>query len=217
MEWKDFIVKLMQDFRLNSLELQKVTGVSNPVVSQLRTGKTQTPSMDTIRKLERALGIKIYDADPTDLSYRQVVPLALQTGDEIREFNTKIDIHEEELPLFGDIPAGRAEMKEYTDYHKITFDSRRQFMLRIDEENGDSMMPLIRAGDIVVCDANAKPVAGDIVAARWGENRGAVKILGTMQDDPNRIFLYSSNPAGPIFPLQRDQIALYKVIFIKKK
>ncbi|MCE1188842.1 MAG: S24 family peptidase, partial [Ignavibacteria bacterium] len=112
------------------------------------------------------------------------------------------------------------EVVDLTDWWEsdvIDFKPEDHAFLKIDEENGYSMMPLIRPGDVVLISFSQKPVDGDIVAARWDENAGAIKVYNESALDPNLIVLTSYNQVvAPIF-LRKSQVRLYKVVLIKKK
>ncbi|MFC2085430.1 S24 family peptidase, partial [Bacteroidota bacterium] len=122
--------------------------------------------------------------------------------------------------IAGVVPAGRAEIHEYNDWYEhesIEYDKANHVFLRIDEHNGYSMMPLIEPGDLVLIDLNTEPKDGDIVAARWDESGGAIKILSIDEDNPDRIALSSYNQSiKPLFK-EKCKVVLYKVVMIKKK
>lgn len=129
-------------------------------------------------------------------------------------------LHIPQFPIAGVVPAGKAEIFEYNDWYEfepIDFQKDRYVFLKIDENNGYSMMPMIEPGDLVLIDLNDKPKDGDVVAARWDETGGAVKILSINEDNPKMIALMSYNQSvKPIFK-DIDMVALYRVVMIKKK
>lgn len=129
-------------------------------------------------------------------------------------------IHIPQFPIAGVVPAGHAEIFDYTDwyeYEPIDFQKDRYVFLKIDENNGYSMMPMLAPGDLVLIDLNDKAKDGDMVAARWDETGGAVKILSINQDNPKMIALMSYNQSvKPIFK-EIESVALYRVVMIKKK
>lgn len=132
----------------------------------------------------------------------------------------KVDeIPQLEYKIAGVVPAGHAEIFEYNDWYEnelVDYDPNTHVFLKIDEQNGISMVPLLQPGDLVLIDLYSKPKDGDMVAARWDETGGAVKILNLSEDDPNKIVLLSYNQSTkPIFK-DRDKVVLYKVVMIKK-
>lgn len=122
-------------------------------------------------------------------------------------------------PIVGVVPAGKAEIFEFNDWYEFEgFDFKKDdhVLLKIDSDNGYSMMPLLEPGDLVLIDLNSKPKDGDLVAARWDETKGAVKILSINEDNPNNIALTSYNSSiKPIYK-EADKVVLYKVLAIKK-
>jgi len=124
-----------------------------------------------------------------------------------------------EYKIAGVVPAGHAEIFEYNDWYEqdaLDYDPNSHVFLRVDELNGISMQPLLKPGDLVLIDLFSTPVDGDIVAARWDETGGAVKILSIDEDDPDKIVLLSYNQTTkPIFK-NRNKVVLYKVVMIKK-
>lgn len=72
MNWKEFIVKLLRDFRLSSSEFEQLTGVSNVIVSKIKAGKTNAPTQNTIKRIEKALNIQIDDSDAENITYAKV-------------------------------------------------------------------------------------------------------------------------------------------------
>ena len=206
---------------MSSLDIEAQTGVSNAVVSQIRSGKTKSPNNYTIKKLEEGLGIRIDDSDPKNITYTKAPkPKKIDSEDEdiVREFNEGYSINEWHLPLLGDIPAGMGEFNGYDQTETVTLDSRRQFMLRVDRHNGESMIPLLRPGDLVVCDLQAKVRPGDIVAAKWGNNQAAIKLYGDNSKLPGTVILesYNRNTSLVILNLDKELLTIAKVVHIIK-
>ena len=162
--------------------------------------------------LNKFLGNEIEDSDAQKLAGESAKGI-----DTINDFNNKIFRREYTVPILSSVPAGLAEISEYYDQSHITFDSSRQFALVVDSLNGDSMIPLLEPGDVVYCDTAAKPEPGNLVAARWGQNYGTVKIYRTVDNDPEKILLSAYNQSVAPILLNKNEVAIWKVIFIKKK
>lgn len=125
-----------------------------------------------------------------------------------------------EYPVRGFIPAGNAEIKEREnpDYKDLYFDPKSHFWLEVDEEYGYSMAPTLVPGDRVLCSMTRKFNSGDIVAVRWDESKGAIKIFITNPEMRQSIALQSINAAELPIILNRSQIKqIYKVVLIWKK
>ena len=84
-------------------------------------------------------------------------------------------------------------------------------MLKIDEEFGFSMMPLVGPGDICIISFYDQPKNGDWVAARWDETKGALKELAIDEEDPSKVILVSYNQSMRPIVKDRDKIKLWKV------
>lgn len=122
-------------------------------------------------------------------------------------------------PILGTIPAGMAEIVDYErfEYYDFDFNPQTHGMLKIDEEFGFSMMPLVGPGDICIISFYDKPKNGDWVAARWDETKGALKELAIDDDDPSKVILLSYNQT--MRPLVKDinKVKLWKVPVIIRK
>lgn len=224
MNWKDFLEALLNDFRLSTYELAEKTGLTQPTIYRLRTGETEKPTANTIKRIEEGLNIKINDADPKNITYAysgsnklNYLERPVKTPAEVK-FNDSYEIKEWELPIYGDIPAGIAEFNGYHATETVTLDSRKQFMLRVDKQNGESMVPLLRPGDLVVCELGSKVRPGDIVAAKWGHNQAAIKLYGDNSKLPGTVILESYNRATDLVILNVDKelLTIAKVVHIIK-
>ena len=99
--WKDFMRKLLRDFRTSGYLLQKEFGISQVAIHQIISGQTKKPQQRTIKKLEEALGIVIHDEDPTNLHYS--IPAKEPDETEKNKFHTyslkgrfdNVDVREE--------------------------------------------------------------------------------------------------------------------------
>lgn len=122
--------------------------------------------------------------------------------------------------VMGTLPAGRADVQDWSDLNEfkdLEYDPDTHFYLKIDEEFGYSMMPLVNPGDYVLVSLYSKPKDGDLVAALYDKTKGALKIYSESKDIPGIVILTSYNQAiQPMF-FKKDQIKAYKVVLIEKK
>ena len=135
------------------------------------------------------------------------------------EIETVEIIPQIEYKIAGVVPAGHAEIFDYNDWYEnepIDYNPDTHVFLKIDEQNGTSMIPLLQPSDLVLIDLNSKPRDGDIVAARWDETGGAVKILNMVESEPDKIALLSFNQAIKPIIKEKKNVVLYKVVMIKK-
>ena len=72
MKWNEFINTLLIDFRLSGNQLAQLTGLTQTTIGRIRNGKTPVPYPDTIGRIEKALGIKIDDTDPSNIKYKVI-------------------------------------------------------------------------------------------------------------------------------------------------
>lgn len=80
------------------------------------------------------------------------------------------------------------------------------------------MIPLLRPGDLVVCELGSKIRPGDIVAVKWGHNQAAIKLYGDNTKLPGTVILESYNRATDlvILNLDKENITIAKVVHIIK-
>jgi len=133
-------------------------------------------------------------------------------------------IQEIELPVLADISAGLGELTthdSFPDTFTLHYDSRRNYIVRIDKYNGESMKPFINENDLIVADPTT-PKSNEIAVVSWvdrkGEQRGAIKFIQYNEDNDESIVLISNNPATPMIFLEkeRDQVKAHKVVMIVK-
>jgi SOS-response transcriptional repressor LexA len=106
--------------------------------------------------------------------------------------------------------------EEWVDKELINFDPATHVFLKIDENNGKSMVPLLQPGDVVLLDILSKPKDGDLVAARWDDSCGMVKILNTDEQEPEKVILLSFNHIQKPIIAERKNITIYKIVMIRK-
>lgn len=113
----------------------------------------------------------------------------------------RVQAHLFEVPIFGEIPAGRPQMAEQDGSEKIAVDFGmfkirrprldRFFALRV---TGDSMIDLhILSGDLVLCEWR-EPRIGEVIAALVDETTVTLK---TLVRERGRILLRAANANYP--------------------
>jgi hypothetical protein len=124
-----------------------------------------------------------------------------------------------EYKLEATVPAGDGDVVDLTDwYHSevLDYSPQNHFFLKVDEQFGFSMMPLIKPGDLVLCSIRHKIKHGDIVAAKWDKGKGALKIASFAKNDKLNVILMSYNQAYEPFSVPLATTKMYKVVLIKK-
>lgn len=118
------------------------------------------------------------------------------------------------------VPAGRGDiydMSEWMQSEVLNFKPEDHFFLKVDEENGYSMMPFIQPGDMLLVSSTAPVANNDIVAARWDNTRGAIKLCSLPVNDPHKVALLSFNPIVAPMVFNKREVRMYKVVLIKKE
>jgi SOS-response transcriptional repressor LexA len=231
MHWKELIADILHKLRLSPTELSQITGISQPVITRWLQGYITKPQAATLLRLEDKLNIHIDDRDLNKMSwrlrtsseiiiqtaYRSALLYSASSPINADKFNTTNQVREQQIPILADIPAGIDTINPRDDNTIITFDSRRQFALVVNENNGTSMLPFIAPGDIVICDTAAVPKNGDIVAARFtidGTEFAALKLYQQINSESIGLYSYNQSVAPLILP--RSNTVLHKVIFVQK-
>lgn len=213
-----------QDYIKELLEKAKKEGISQAYVSR-RVGMTPQNlsyhlneaaelDFDIYNSIVKVIG-RVIELEDEDLKEPRTKYIAI---DEIEKHDSREAIH---YKIEGQVPAGINDVIEYNDWQEsedLYFDPRTHFYLRVDHEFGYSMMPLISPGDLVLCSTIEGHVKnGDIVAARWDQTKGALKILNINPDIKDMFVLTSYNQAiTPIF-VSKKETHIYKVVLIKKR
>ncbi len=116
-----------------------------------------------------------------------------------------------EIPALGEnLPLNEGVQKNF-----IALENSHQFALRVSLATEEGLYPIIRAGDIIICDTKAKPEDRDIVAARWHKNE-VIRLLSIIPNNPDKYLLLSYNNTEPPRLVSREETAIYKVVLIKK-
>jgi phage repressor protein C with HTH and peptisase S24 domain len=124
-----------------------------------------------------------------------------------------------EYKMSNSVPSIENELNienEWVEKELINFDPATHVFLKIDENNGKSMVPLLQPGDVVLLDILSNPQDGDLVAARWDDSCGMVKILNIDEQDPERVMLLSFNSMEKPIIKNRQNIKIYKIVMIRK-
>ncbi|MBI2418544.1 MAG: S24 family peptidase [Ignavibacteriales bacterium] len=131
-----------------------------------------------------------------------------------------IDPPKLEFRLEEKVPPVKPEIVDLADWWQsevIDHKPEDHVFLQTDNANCASMAPLLSPGDLALISFSQKPQDGDIVAARWEENKGEFKVFNNNQGNPGQIILTAYNQSVPPLFLKRQQVKVYKVVLIKKK
>lgn len=121
--------------------------------------------------------------------------------------------------VLGTVPAGVADIQDWSDlneFRDLQYDPDTHFYLKVDEEFGFSMMPLVNPGDYVLVSLYGKVKHGDLVVALYDQTKGALKIYTENVSLPGVAMLTSYNQSIPPMVFKKEDIKVYKVVLIEK-
>ncbi|MGE5410072.1 MAG: S24 family peptidase [Clostridiales bacterium] len=189
-------------------KLAERLGITQPQLSNYTSGNRE-PKASFLNSLAQ-IGCDVNWLLTGQVSGHKYIPLDEAEGNPVKE--------QIEYKIVASVPAGIAEVQDYDWYETAPLDyhPENHAFIKVDQEFGYSMMPTIAPGDLVLINFNVKPKNGDLVAARWDETKGALKIYSENPDIPNMAVLTSYNQAiAPIF-VSKKKVKIYKVVLIKK-
>jgi SOS-response transcriptional repressor LexA len=93
------------------------------------------------------------------------------------------------------------------------FSTKVYVFIELTEEMAASMKPVLSAGDRVLISRLKQVADGDLVAARWDDGPGAIKIF---RDVDGKVGLWSINPSIEPLVLPKKSVSVYKVVLFRK-
>lgn len=117
------------------------------------------------------------------------------------------------------VSAGTGRATAYSEWYEteiLDFDPQTHAFLKVDADFGFSLMPFIQPGDYVLISYNDKIQDGDIVAAKWQGEKGALKIVSFSETEKSLIHLHSYNQSIKPLTFRKKDVLLYKVVLVKK-
>lgn len=127
--------------------------------------------------------------------------------------------HRGAFKVLGTVPAGVADIQDWSDlneFRDLQYDPDTHFYLKVDEEFGYSMMPMVNPGDYVLVSLYGKVKHGDLVVALYDQTKGALKIYTENESLPGVAMLTSYNQSIPPMLFKKEDIKVYKVVLIEK-
>ncbi|MEW6041306.1 MAG: S24 family peptidase, partial [Elusimicrobiota bacterium] len=208
MNWSEFISHIIREFRLSEVDLASISGMTYPTVNRIRRGITISPNQSTIKRLEEGLKIKIDDRDPSNITYKKLIP--------DKEYEM-IDRKLFEYPVLTKVYAGSSPMmlvsEEISEYITLPYEKKENCFAVI--VRGDSMNHIIQEGDIVLADMDKEIINGKIVIARLRNGKQIIKRYRELPGD--LVMFYSDNGSYEPLTLPKSEIeALYRVVGIWK-
>lgn len=204
------ICKVRGVLEKNQTEFAEMLGYTDPATVSKWESNKRVPDIETLQKIAKLINKDVNWLLSEDSTLE---PITKEKQKKYGSFDPP------EYKLESIIPAGDGDVVDITDwYHSdvLDYDPQHHFFLKVDEQFGLSMMPLIRPGDLLLCSTRAKVKSGDIVAAKWDRNKGAVKIASFPKNDTMNVLLMSYNQAYEPFSVPKKNTKMYKVVLIKK-
>ena len=160
------------------------------------------PTFKTVERIANLFGVSMNDLTTKDLN----APLSFTDN---KSKGIKI-------PVLGEVAAGIPieAIEDVIDYEEISEDMAKRgefFGLRI---NGDSMLPMIYKGDIVIVRQQPDAETGDVVIVRINGDNATCKQLRKLSD--GALELISMNPSYPPMFFSREDVINKPVEIIGK-
>lgn len=180
---KEFIKYLRSQMEGKTLgQVALISGVSKGYIAQIVTGKKNTPQAEILKKLAKAL----------PCSYEEL----MEKAGYITPQQVKQPI---KIPVLGEIPAGIPieAVEDIIDYEEISEDMAKRgeyFGLKV---KGDSMMPTIKDGDVVIIRQQDDAESGKICVVMINGDDATLKEI---KKEQNGIWILPHNPNSDFRP-----------------
>jgi len=211
-EFKDRLDKALTIRNIKPADLARKTGITEATISQYRSGYSKP-------KDKRLVDIaNVLHVDPAwlmglDVPMERTIQLRntlIATAEENGLENAKNILSKfsgtRVIPVYGRVAAGipMEEIQDITDWEEIPDSWVGEYMaLRV---KGDSMLPRIEDGDVIIARLQSDAESGDVVVAQVNGCDATVKKLIKHQ---NGITLQAYNPAyDPMFFNEEEQMSV---------
>ncbi len=184
MNWKELIDRILSDFRISTYELADKTGLTQPTLFRIRSGSTDKPTANTIKRLEQGLNIKIDDRDPENITYKRN-----EKAQEFQIINTELH----EYPVVTNVYAGNSpalfQEDNIKEYVQLPYGKKENcFAVKV---VGNSMNHIIDEGDLLLVDMDKEISNGCIVVALLKDGKQIIKRYRALT--PGEVMFYSDN------------------------
>lgn len=183
------IKKVLKERKITYLQLSELSDIPIQTIQKIFSGNTKSPRVDTLRKIERALGL---DERPTVYDIPGIEPLPIFKN----------------IPLVGTIACGTPTLAEQNieQYIKMDEEINADFALRC---KGDSMINArIFSGDIVFIKQQPIVDNGEIAAVLI-DSEATLKRVYVYN---NRIELRPENPTFPVLNYENDTLKDIRIL-----
>ena len=211
MEWKEFLIQLLKDFRTTTYEIEKEHGLSSAILSYVKTGRTLKPSQHTVRRLEEIFKIVIDDSDPENIKYKRIEPTHAPASKQRTEMTLP------SYPIFHTIPT----KGELSNLNLETFPEVAHF--NYDKQEGCFAFTVsepcwldgwLKKGDVLLADFNAPLDDLDICIAQLVSGKVIVRRYQKVKDD--LILLLAGEGEPPLALTLTELKSIVRVVRIYK-
>ena len=204
----EIITRYREEADLSQRQFALKCGLSNGYISMLeknenpKTGQPIKPNIDQLNKIANAMGMTLADL----LEKADDMPV---TVNDVQKMSRKFIDDSVIVPILGKVAAGIPLFAEENIVGQIRCSEEMAagcelFALKVE---GDSMLPRIHDGDILIVRQQDDAETGDIVIALVNGDDGCVKKL--VKYDSGGCALISLNPVYE--PMVFDKAAVYEV------
>jgi SOS-response transcriptional repressor LexA len=203
---------LRHSARLSQEELARKSGISIRRIHDIENGAN--PTLDTLRKLASGLGISLSELTGGELPLEPIpprrVPGVMAPSPGAFYVSDRTPTGAKPIPVISWASAG--DGLEYTDQgyppgasdewidRPVNVRDRRAYAVRV---VGDSMSPVIQAGDLVVLIHDQEPSPHDIVLVKLKSGEVFLKLLSRHD---GHFVLVSANPLYPPLVVALDEL-----------
>jgi phage repressor protein C with HTH and peptisase S24 domain len=126
-------------------------------------------------------------------------------------------IRDKQFRVRDSVPSSAAEFAGPSDIYQPwvieDYSSADHLLLEVSDAMAEGMRPVINPGDRVLIARRAEIKDGDLVAARWGDDDGVIRIYRRTDD---KIQLWTLNPSITPVTLPPKLLHFFKIVLIRK-
>jgi phage repressor protein C with HTH and peptisase S24 domain len=161
----------------------------------------------------RALGI-----DPEWVMYGTGRSPLEADKDLAKSLSTPQVMRDKSFAVYDEVPRTADDFDDPVDLYQPwtveDFSTKAYVFLELTKEMAESMKPVLAPGDLVLIARRYQCSDGDLVAARWDDGPGAIKIFRAVD---GKVGLWSINPSIEPLILPKKAVSIHKVVLIRKK
>lgn len=162
--------------------------------------------------------LRALDIDPEWVMYGTGRSPLEADKDVAKSLSTPQVMRDKSFAVYDEVPRTSEDFDDPVDLYQPwtveDFSTKAFIFLELTKEMAESLKPVLSAGDLVLISRRSACSDGDLVAARWDDGPGAIKIYRAVD---GKIGLWSINPSIEPLVLPKKAVSIYKVVLIRKK